>query len=201
MISKKELRAVCRAKRSNIGEKEGKNRAIVARALELPEVKASDALFIFYPLKDEVDLLPLMDYAKKNGKKIAFPLCEDKEGSMRFCEIDSLDGLNEGCFGLREPSKDSPEILPRGAVIFLPALAIDKKGYRLGYGKGYYDRYLAKHAEHKPYTVGVIYKELIFDELPRDEYDLPCDTVVSEDGVINGVGRCRKQRSVCSARD
>lgn len=178
MTTKKELRALCRAKRSNIENKEEKSRAIVARALELPEVKAADALFIFYPLKDEVNLLPLTDYAKKTGKKIAFPLCTDKDGSMRFCEVHSLDGLTEGYFGLREPSKDTPEILPRGAVIFLPALAIDKNGYRLGYGKGYYDRYLAKYAKLKPYTVGVIYKELIFDELPLDEYDLPCDMVV-----------------------
>lgn len=180
MTSKKELRTAYRTKRSNIGEKEEKSHAIVARAMELPEVRAADALFIFYPLKDEVNLLPLMDYAKETGKKIAFPLCEDKDGSMRFCEVCSLDRLNEGYFGLREPSKDAPEVLPQNAVIFLPALAIDKKGYRLGYGKGYYDRYLAKHAELRPHTVGVIYKELIFDELPHDEYDLPCDTVVSD---------------------
>ena len=178
MTDKKELRAICRAKRSSIVEKEGKSRAIVARILELPEVKAADALFIFYPLKDEVNLLPLMDYARETGKKIAFPLCEDKGGSMRFCKVDSLDGLHEGYFGLREPSKDSPEILPQGAVIFLPALAIDKKGYRLGYGKGYYDRYLAKYAELRPFTVGVIYQELLFDRIPHDEYDAVCDAVV-----------------------
>lgn len=178
MKNKKELRAVCRAKRSNISDKEEKSRAIVARALELPEVKAADALFIFYPLKDEINLLPLMDYAKETGKKIAFPLCEDKDGAMRFCEVGSLDALERGYFGLREPKKDAPEILPRGAVIFLPALAIDKKGYRLGYGKGYYDRYLAKYADLKPFTVGVIYQELLFDQIPHDEYDVVCDMVV-----------------------
>ena len=131
MISKKELRAVCRAKRENIANKEEKSADIISKILAIPQVQKADKLFIFYPLKDEINLLPLMDYAKETGKKIAFPLCEDKGGSMRFCKVDSLDGLHEGYFGLREPSKDSPEILPRGAVIFLPALAIDKKGYRL----------------------------------------------------------------------
>lgn len=178
MKNKKELRAVCRAKRSSIDNKEEKNSAILSRILENPRVREADALFIFYPLKDEVNLLPLMDYAKETGKKIAFPLCTDKDGSMRFCAVGRLDELTDGYFGLREPSKDAPEILPRNAVIFLPALAIDKKGYRLGYGKGYYDRYLAKYADLKPFTVGVIYQELLFDQIPHDEYDVVCDMVV-----------------------
>ena len=70
------------------------------------------------------------------------------------------------------------ELVPKNTVIFLPALAIDKSGYRLGYGKGYYDRYLEKYSYIKPYTVGVIYDELVFDELPHDKYDIPCDTVI-----------------------
>lgn len=146
----------------------------------MPEVRAADKLFLFYPLVNEINLLPLVDYAKETGKKIAFPLCEDKEGTMRFCEVGTLDELEIGSFGIREPKKDAPEVLPRNAVIFLPALAVDKNGYRLGYGKGYYDRYLAKYARLKPFTVGVIYKELFFDEIPRDEYDVASDAVVCE---------------------
>ena len=150
----------------------------------MPEVQTAESLFIFYPLEGEVNLLPLADYAKENGKSIAFPICEDKGGNMRFCEVSSLDELETGSFGIKEPSSDSPEKLPQNTVIFLPALSVDKKGYRLGYGKGYYDRYLAKHAELKPFLVGVIYDELLLDELPHDEYDIPCDAVVSESGVI-----------------
>ncbi len=181
MESKKELRAVCRAKRLSIKSKEEKSAEIVSRIVKLPAVQNADSLFIFYPLEGEINLLPLMDFAKEKGKKIAFPLCADKNGTMRFCQVCSLDELELGYFGLREPKRDAPEILPQNTVIFLPALAVDKSGYRLGYGKGYYDRYLAKHASSKPYTVGVIYKDLIFDELPHDEYDIPCDTVVCEE--------------------
>ena len=178
MITKKELRAVCRAKRADIENKEEKSRDIVNKILAIRQVQCADALFLFYPLKDEIDLLPLMDYAKENGKKICFPLCEDKDGTMSFRLVNSLEKLKSGSFGIKEPSKDATEILPKNAVIFLPALAIDKKGYRLGYGKGYYDRYLAKHTDLKPFTVGVIYKELISDEIPHDKYDIPCDAVV-----------------------
>ncbi len=180
MTNKKDLRAVCRAKRKNIENKAEKSSEIVERALELSQVTEAESWFIFYPLKDEVDLLPLFEIAKKRGKKIAFPLCDDKDGNMSFREVCLLDELAEGYFGLREPSADAPEVLPQNAVIFLPALAIDRQGYRLGYGKGYYDRYLAKYADLKPFTVGVIYKELLFDELPRDGFDIPCDTVICD---------------------
>ena len=150
----------------------------------MPQVQTAESLFIFYPLEGEVNLLPLVDYAKENGKSVAFPICEDKDGNMRFCEVTSLDELKSGSFGIKEPSAYAKEKLPKNAVIFLPALSVDKKGYRLGYGKGYYDRYLARYAELKPFGVGVIFDELVLDELPHDKYDIPCDAVVSESGVI-----------------
>lgn len=178
MTNKKELRALCRSKRENIEDKEEKNAAVVSKILTMPQVQNADTLFLFYPLKSEINLLPLADYAKKNGKKVAFPLCEDKNGVMSFRFVNSLDELESGSFGTREPRGDAPEATPRNAVVFLPALAIDEKGYRLGYGKGYYDRYLAKYSDLKPFTVGVIYKELLFDEIPHDRYDIPCDAVV-----------------------
>lgn len=180
MTTKKELRAFCKRKREAIESKEEKSEEIVRKILAMPQVQSARRIFLFYPLKDEINLLPLVQYAKETGKSIAFPLCEDKNGTMTFRSVASLSELEDGHFGTKEPSASATELLPENAVIFLPALAADKNGFRLGYGKGYYDRYLAKHAELKPFTVGVIYKELLFDEIPRDRYDLPCDTVVCE---------------------
>ena len=178
MTTKKELRALCRAKRSAIESKAEKSAEIVKKALALTQVQNADAIFIFYPLKNEINLLPLAEYAKDNGKRLGFPLCEDRNGTMSFREVSSLDELEEKSFGIKEPSVSLAELVPKNTVIFLPALAIDKSGYRLGYGKGYYDRYLEKYSYIKPYTVGVIYDELVFDELPHDKYDIPCDTVI-----------------------
>ena len=178
MASKKELRAICKEKRKAIINKDEKSSDIVRKILAMPEVKKADALFLFYPLEGEINLLPVAEYAWREGKSIGFPLCEDKDGIMTFRKVGSLDELVSGSFGTKEPKNGAEEIFPENAVIFLPALAIDKNGYRLGYGKGYYDRYLAKHAELKPFTVGVIYKDLLFDELPRDEYDISCDKII-----------------------
>ncbi|MBQ7292113.1 MAG: 5-formyltetrahydrofolate cyclo-ligase [Clostridia bacterium] len=182
MYTKKELRAICRTKRENIVNKGEKSRKIAEKILSLPQVKNAETLFVFYPLAEEVNLLSVAEYGWLEGKRVAFPLCEDKDGRMSFRLVSSLSELADGHFGTKEPSFEAPEILPENAVIFLPALAVDKKGYRLGYGKGYYDRYLAKYAEFKPFTVGVIYRELLFDEIPHDEYDIPCDTVVCDGG-------------------
>lgn len=178
MENKKELRAVCRAKRKEIKDKPKKSAGIVSQILDMPQVKNADALFLFYPLEGEVDLLPLVDFALQNGKKIGFPLCESREGDMSFRLVASLAELEVKSFGIKEPKVTAPEILPQNAVIFLPALAIDREGYRLGYGKGYYDRYLSRYADLKPFTVGVVYRELLLDSLPHDSHDIPCDSVI-----------------------
>ena len=181
MQSKNELRAELRAKRKAIDKKAQKSADIARKILEMPEVKSADTLLVFYPLEDEVDLLPIARYAWSCGKLVGFPLCEDKNGVMTFRLVSSLADLSQKSFGIMEPSESAPIAVPQNAVIFLPALAIDKNGYRIGYGKGYYDRYLAAHANRSLYKVGVIYKALLCNGLPHDEYDVPCDTVVCED--------------------
>ena len=180
MTDKKELRERLKALRRAVENKEEKSRDITSKILAMSEVKNADALFVFYPLKDEVNLLPVAEYGFSKGKKIGFPLCGDRNGKMSFRLVNSLSELKDGSFGIKEPDEKAAELIPKNAVIFLPALAVDKEGCRIGYGKGYYDRYLAKYAHLKPYAVGVIYKDLIFDKLPRGEYDIPCDTVVCE---------------------
>lgn len=178
MKTKKELRAFCKEKRKAIENKDKKSADIARKILAMPQIENADALFVFYPLEGEINLLPVAEYAWQEGKSVGFPLCEDRDGNMTFRLVNSLSELEEKSFGIKEPSTEAPEILPTNAVIFLPALAVDKQGYRLGYGKGYYDKYLAKYTYLKPFTVGVIYKELLFDEIPHHEYDIPCDEIV-----------------------
>lgn len=179
MTTKKELRAICKEKRAAISNKDEKSADAVRKILRLDELKNADAIFVFYPIKGELDLLPIAEFAWQSGKAVGFPLCEDKDGKMTFRKVGSLDELVDGSFGTKEPSNTAKELEPKNAVILLPALAADKKGFRLGYGKGYYDRYLAKHADLKPFTVCAVYKELIFDELPHDDFDVACNAVVS----------------------
>ena len=185
MTTKKELRILCKEKRKAIENKGKKSADIAGKILAMAEVQKADTFFLFYPIKGEINLLPIAEFAWQKGKTVGFPLCEDKDGAMTFRKVGSLDELMDGSFGTKEPSPDAPLAEPMNAVIFLPALAVDKKGHRLGYGKGYYDRYLAKYADLKPFKICAIYKDLIFEEIPHDEYDIPCDVVVWEEQGLN----------------
>lgn len=180
---KKELRQGFRTKRREIINKEEKNALIISHLSVMEEIKRSDKIFLFHPLGDEVDLLPFADHCMEHGKKVCFPRCLDKNGRMDFFEVTNLLELRSGAYGIYEPQGDIPKS-PENAVIILPALAISSDGYRLGYGGGYYDRYLKKHELLKPFTVTAIYSELVADSLPHNENDIPTRAYVSENGVF-----------------
>ena len=140
-------------------------------------------LLMYAPKKDEVNVLPIAEKALADGKKVAFPRCIDDTHDMDFHFVESLDQLEKGAYGLLEP----PETLPiydresnEPAACIVPALVYDKKGYRLGYGKGYYDRYLGSFTGSK---VGLIYSSFIIDEVPRGRFDLSVDFMVTERGI------------------
>lgn len=108
-------------------------------------------------------------------KEVVVPRCIDKEGNMIGVKINSFDELKEGFFGILEP-ENSVEF-PKSRIDFaiVPGLAFDKECYRLGYGKGYYDRFLS---DINPFKLGVCAKEFYLKEVPHDEYDVKMDSVL-----------------------
>ena len=181
MTTKKELRALCKERRKAINNKDEKSADIARKILAMPEIKKADKLFLFYPLEGEINLLPIAEHAWREGKSVGFPLCEDKDGIMTFRKVGSLDELVDGSFGTKEPRPEAEEIFPENAVIFLPALAIDKKGYRLGYGKGYYDRFL-KNSNAKRIAYG--YGFQVLNSVPHEEWDEKMDIIVTDEEII-----------------
>ena len=177
MTTKKELRALCKERRKAINNKDEKSADIARKILAMPEIKKADKLFLFYPLEGEINLLPIAEYAWREGKSVGFPLCEDKDGIMTFRKVGSLDELVDGSFGTKEPRSEAEEIFPENAVIFLPALAIDKNGYRLGYGKGYYDRYMSRYSG---FSVVLCYSSELVGRLYRGRFDKPSSAIITE---------------------
>ena len=108
-------------------------------------------------------------------KRVVVPFCTDKCGNMIAAEIKSFDDLKEGLFGIYEPI--NPVEFPKAEIDFavVPAVAFDKDGYRLGYGKGYYDRFLS---DITPYKLGICAEALLVDKLPHDEFDVKMDKVI-----------------------
>ena len=154
----------------------------VARKIaELDEFAAADAILAFFPVGSEIDIISLFDIAKSLGKKIAFP-CSLPGGILIFKEVNELSELKSGVYNIPEPDESSLIFKDfERSICITPALAFDTEGFRIGYGGGYYDRFLASYSGT---SVGVAYDEMIYDDIPRDEFDLPVDIIVTERRVI-----------------
>lgn len=141
---------------------------------------------LYSPIGSEIDISPIARAAFKAGKRVAYPRCIANTYEMAFHYVDSPERLVPGSYGILEPDEAMPvldkrEVCERGKCIcIIPALIYDKQGYRIGYGKGYYDRYLSDFNGTK---LGVSYSELILDKLPHGRFDLHTDLIVTERGV------------------
>ena len=147
----KELKKNLRLKYRNIREtmppaKKGKMDARIRRHLfDLPEYHEESTVFVYISKSIEVDTFSIVKRALADGKQVASPRCVPGTYEMEFYYIRSLDDLEKGTFGVLEPKHQQCKLvtdLSHGFCI-VPGLCFDAKGYRLGYGKGYYDRFLS----------------------------------------------------------
>ena len=184
---KKELRANFRAQRSKITTQQKKrwDTAILRHILALPEYRDCKTLLCYVPIPGEVDVVPLMQNAWQSGKQVAVPYCVPGTRVLEFYLAGSLENLMAGAYDIFEPDPAGSERLTdyTGAICILPGLAYDLSGYRLGYGGGYYDRFLSSSFSGNP-TVGVCYEVCTTECLERGTFDRPCDFLITEKGMI-----------------
>lgn len=171
---KNELRIFAKNKRREINI-EKISEGIVENIAMCGFFKNAKNVLIFYPKKYEINLLELM---KGEDKNWFLPRCSgDKLEVCRFCAGDELK-LSQ--FGVLEPYSESCDLSVVDLII-APALAVDLKKHRLGYGKGYYDRLFK---ESKAVKAGVCAQCMILDDVYAQNHDMPCDYVVSEKGIF-----------------
>ena len=140
----------------------------------------ADKLLCYYPVRGEPNVLPLVRYALELGKTIAFPISHVKERQLSFHVLSDLSELIVGAYGLPEPPAELPVIKDfTNTLCLVPALAFDKNGKRLGYGGGYYDRFLSDFCG---ISLGLSYSDFFVDELPTDKYDATVDIIITEKG-------------------
>ncbi len=165
-------------------EKGRMDKLIFDNFTSLVSYRYADTLLMYYPKSKEVDTLPIIKAALASGKKVALPVCHDDGYEMSYSYIGSLEDLEKGKYGILAPKKDCKKFIKedvhRSIIIVVPALAFDNKGYRLGYGKGYYDRYMDGLVA---VSVGLAYSQFVVDDLPVGRYDLACNLLVTEKGV------------------
>lgn len=162
-----------------------KDEKICKNILSSAAFRYADVILLYYPVKGEVNILPLLEAAVNAGKKVAFPRCCTEDHTMRFHYVTSADDFEKGSYGLREPFASLPEFdlqtgYEHNVLCLVPAVVYDRKGYRIGYGGGYYDRFFG---QFKPASIGVAYDEFIIKNVPHGRYDIFVDVVVSERGI------------------
>ena len=168
MISKSELRKQLLNKRKNLNTKVLSN-LICKKIIDLKQYKTAKNIFAYYPKTYEVDISPLFEDNEKNW---FLPKVIGNE--MTFIEYHLGDNLIKSEFGVSEPEGEKTLINPD--LIIVPALSADKKGYRLGYGKGFYDRFLENQICP---TISPVFAELLLNELPIEKHDIKIDIIVS----------------------
>ena len=158
------------------GERKERDKKICRKIFESDEYLKSEKLFAYYPVRGEIDLLPLTVRAMSDGKVTALPVI--KEDKIIFCEFDGES--REGRFGIPEPTGGI--VLPdEKTLCIVPGLGYDREKFRIGYGGGFYDRFLRAFTG---VSLGAFYSEFYEERLPRDEYDIPLDIIITEKGIF-----------------
>lgn len=156
-----------------------RDRQIAGRVAALWQYKRCRQLLTYVSTPIEVDTLEIIRRALADGKRVAVPRCVPGPRDMEFYWINGVEELEPGTFGVLEPRPDPKRKVTdfSNGLCLVPALCYDWRGYRLGYGKGYYDRFLAGFGGH---MIGVCYSDCIRRKLPHGRFDRPVELLVTD---------------------
>lgn len=131
-------------------------------------------IYGYLPYNQEVRTVPILEQALRDGKRVAVPKVYNDE--MKFIYIDDFTLVSKGYAGIPEPIADEPVANDDTALVLMPGLAFDMDGHRIGYGGGFYDRFLAMEPNHP--TLALCYDFQVFPRLDTEEFDIPVDCVI-----------------------
>lgn len=174
------LRKKYKAIRKSIAEDKRNeyNKEIMNRIINSEYYKNTDTVFAYVSIGDEVNTYSIIKYTLKEGKKVAVPYCIPNTPLMEFYYINSINDLKKGSFGVPEPDiKICIKATDKKGVILVPGLAFDKYGYRMGYGKGYYDRYLT---DFNGVKIGLCYSACMSRCILHNCHDKSVDYIITD---------------------
>lgn len=175
-MDKKELRRRIRTQKRAMTEAE-----IIDKSEKLGELFAISPLYLqaktiygYLPYNQEVHTVPMLERAIRDGKRVAVPKVLGDE--MIFIYMDDLTAVEKGYAGIPEPVANGPAADDPTALVLMPGLAFDPQGHRIGYGGGFYDRFLAAEPNHP--TLALCYDFQMLDHLETESFDIPVDCVL-----------------------
>ena len=175
-MNKQELRKKIREQKRAMSPEE-----IEARSAKLGELfvnsqayREAKTIYGYLPYNQEVRTVPMLEQALKDGKRVAVPKCYGDR--MRFIFMDDLSKVEKGYAGIPEPVEDGPVADDTTALVLMPGMAFDPQGHRIGYGGGFYDKFLAEEPGHP--TLALCYVFQVLPHLETEAFDIPVDTVL-----------------------
>jgi 5-formyltetrahydrofolate cyclo-ligase len=190
MKSKKDIRKEILDTRIGLIKDEVVKRSIriTEKLTSLERFKESKIIMAYMDFKNEVMTGLLTEHCLKLEKTLAFPLIESFQGIKKICAYEPNDhknALKPGAFGILEPVRQlSRKIDPKEIdMVVVPGVAFDTKGYRIGYGAGYYDVFL-KEVKDECFKVGIAFELQVVENIPKEEHDVSLDAIVTESRVV-----------------
>jgi len=165
-------------------EREAFEKSIADILIHSELYKNCSSIFLYSATGSEVRLDSVFSKALSDGKKVAFPLCTDRDGNMEFYFITDEAQLKSGMYGIKEPDKEICKAAESDSesLCLVPGLSFSLNGGRLGYGKGYYDRFLTKF---RGTSVGVCFESCISESLILDEHDKKVNYLITDKKIYN----------------
>ena len=175
-MNKQELRRAIRARKRAMTEEDILRRSeILAEKFARSDAyRAAKTIYGYLPYNQEVRTVPMLQRALEEGKRVAVPKVYGDD--MKFIYLDDLSQVAKGYAGIPEPVADGPVAQDETALVLMPGLAFDRAGHRIGYGGGFYDKFLAREPHHP--TVALCYDFQVMDRLETEEFDIPVDLVI-----------------------
>lgn len=175
-MNKQELRRAIRERKRAMTEEEivERSNALAEKFYNSPAYQAASTIYGYLPYNQEVRTVPMLQRALDEGKRVAVPKVYGEE--MRFIYLEDLTQVSRGYAGIPEPIADAPVAEDPRALVLMPGLAFDPQGHRIGYGGGFYDRFLAQEPHHP--TLALCYEFQMQAHLDTEEFDIPVDTVL-----------------------
>lgn len=188
-ITKDSLRREIKRKRDNLtpDEVNEKSKLVKEKLLSLPEFKSARivAFYASFKKSNEVETEEMIKEAMTMGKTVLVPVTDTVEDKIVFSEIKSLDDMAPGTFDILEPVPEMRKIFPNEAIrlIVVPGIVFDLEGYRIGYGLGYYDKFLSGLAKYVT-KVGLAYDFQVVEKIPVEGHDVRLNKIITDERII-----------------
>ncbi len=185
MQSKHEWRTNMKIKLKEItaADKVNLDQQILDRLYTYKPYTNAETIGLTVAMKGEINTKEIIERAWSEGKRVAVPKCNPKTKQMTFYYLTEWDQLEIVYFGLEEPRPEKTEMCPPDEIelLLVPGLIFDRNGFRIGFGGGYYDRYLKDYSNS---TVSLAYQFQVVENVPTETFDLPVEAIITDEQIV-----------------